>query len=430
MINRYTLPEMKTLWSEETKFATWLEIEILACEAWAQLGKIPPEALAAIKQKAAFSVKRIEELEKDLRHDVIAFTTNIAEHVGPESRFIHMGLTSSDVVDTALASLLAKAGKIIMKSLGELIALLKEEALEHRGTLIVGRTHGIHAEPTVLGLKFLLWHEEMLRNRKRLEAAIESISVGKISGAVGTYAHTGTFVEQYVCDKLGLKPAPVSTQVVQRDRHAEFLSALAILGAGIEKIALEIRGLQRTEIREMEEPFGEKQKGSSAMPHKRNPVVCEQLCGLARLLRSNMLAALENIPLWHERDISHSSIERIILPDTTILAHYMLQKIIWILGELNIYPEAMMENLDKTRGLLFSQKIMLALVEKNLSREQAYAIVQKAAMKTWMEKTALRDNLLSDPGFAACMSPLELDAVMDHQSFLNHIDEIYRHCGL
>jgi len=430
LINRYTLPEMKSLWSEETKFAAWLEIEILACEAWAALGKIPDEALAVIKQKAAFSVERIEELEKDLRHDVIAFTTNLAEHIGPESRYVHIGLTSSDVVDTALAALLARAGGIIKKSLEELIDLLKERAVEHRNTVIVGRTHGIHAEPTVLGLKFLLWREEMLRNKKRLEAAIESIAVGKISGAVGTYAHTGPFLEQYVCEKLGLKPAAISTQVVQRDRHAEFLSALAILGAGIEKIALEIRGLQRTEIREMEEPFGKKQKGSSAMPHKRNPVVCEQLSGLARILRSNMLAALENIPLWHERDISHSSVERIILPDSTTLAHYMLHKITWILREMNIYPEAMLENLERTKGLLFSQRILLALVEKNLSREQAYAIVQKSAMKTWMEKTALKDNLLSDPEFNVYMSSQELDAAMDYRSFLNHIDAIYRHCGL
>jgi len=430
LINRYTLPEMKSLWSEETKFAAWLEIEILACEAWAKLGKIPAEALAIIKQKAAFSVERIEELEKDLRHDVIAFTTNLAEQIGPESRFVHIGLTSSDVVDTALASLLKKAGGIIMNSLDDLIGILRERAVEHRNTVIVGRTHGIHAEPTVLGLKFLLWREEMLRNKKRLEAAMESVGVGKISGAVGTYAHTGPFLEQYVCEKLGLKPAPVSTQVVQRDRHAEFLSALAILGGSIEKIAVEIRGLQRTEIREMEEPFGRKQKGSSAMPHKRNPVVCEQLSGLARILRSNMLAALENIPLWHERDISHSSVERIILPDSTTLAHYMLHKIAWILREMNIYPEAMLENLDKTKGLLFSQRIMLALVEKNLSREQAYAIVQRAAMKTWMEKTALKDNLVSDPEFTAHISPQELDAVMDYRSFLNHIDVIYRHSGL
>jgi adenylosuccinate lyase len=421
---------MKSLWSEETKFATWLEIEILACEAWAKLGKIPAEALAIIKQKAAFSVERIEELEKDLRHDVIAFTTNLAEHIGPESRYVHIGLTSSDVVDTALASLLKKAGGIIMNSLDDLIGILRERAVEHRNTVIVGRTHGIHAEPTVLGLKFLLWREEMLRNKKRLEAAMESVGVGKISGAVGTYAHTGPFLEQYVCEKLGLKPAPVSTQVVQRDRHAEFLSALAILGGSIEKIAVEIRGLQRTEIREMEEPFGRKQKGSSAMPHKRNPVVCEQISGLARILRSNMLAALENIPLWHERDISHSSVERIILPDSTTLAHYMLHKIAWILREMNIYPEAMLENLDKTKGLLFSQRIMLALVEKNLSREQAYAIVQRAAMKTWREKTALKDNLVSDPEFTAHISPQELDAVMDYRSFLNHIDVIYRHSGL
>lgn len=421
---------MKDLWSDETKFATWLEIEILACEAWAELGKVPKDALETIGKKAAFSVARIEELEKDLRHDMIAFTTNLAENIGPDSRFIHMGLTSSDVVDTAQAVLLVRAGKIILESLNELIALLREQALAHRETVMVGRTHGIHAEPIVFGLKFLVWHQEMLRNKRRLESALDAVSVGKISGAVGTYAHTGTFIEKYVCEKLGLKPAPISTQILQRDRHAEFMAALAITGGTIEKIATEIRGLQRTEIREVEEPFGKKQKGSSAMPHKRNPVVCEQLSGLARLLRTNLLAALENMALWHERDISHSSVERIILPDSTILLHYMLNKINRIIRELSVYPGAMVENLDKTRGLIFSQKIMLELLEKDITREEAYAIVQRNAMKTWMEKTFLRDNLVSDPDFVKYMKPEELDRIMDYRSFLKYIDEIYENCGV
>ncbi|MBN1899970.1 adenylosuccinate lyase [Candidatus Sumerlaeota bacterium] len=430
MIPRYTLPVMEKLWSEESKFATWLEIELLACEAWAELGQIPKDALETIRKKAFFSVDRINELENDLRHDVIAFTTNLAENIGPESRFVHKGLTSSDVVDTAQAVLLVRAGKIIMESLKELIGLLREQALDHRKTIMVGRTHGIHAEPIVFGLKFLVWRQEMLRNEKRLASALESVSVGKISGAVGSYAHTGPFIEQYVCGKLGLKPAPVSTQILQRDRHAEFMSALAITGGTIEKIATEIRGLQRTEIREAEEPFGKKQKGSSAMPHKRNPVVCEQLSGMARLLRSNLLAALENMALWHERDISHSSVERIILPDSTILLHYMLNKIIHIIREMSVYPDAMIQNLDKTRGLIFSQKIMLELLEKDITREEAYAIIQRNAMKTWMDKIPLRDNLLSDSDFKKYMKPEELDMIMDYNSFLKYIDDIYENCGI
>ncbi|HOE64608.1 MAG TPA: adenylosuccinate lyase [Candidatus Sumerlaeota bacterium] len=430
MLERYTLPEMKELWSEESKFGAWLEVEILVCEAWAQAGKIPPEALEIIKRKAAFSVERIQELERDLRHDVIAFTASLAENIGPESRFVHMGLTSSDVVDTALSILLVRAGRLILAAINDLIPSLEKRALENRRTVIMGRTHGIHAEPTSLGLKFLLWREEMLRNKKRMEQAIESVRVGKISGAVGTYAHTGLFIEKYVCEKLGLKPSPISTQVLQRDRHAEFLSAIAIIGASIEKIACEVRGLQRTEIREMEEPFGKKQKGSSAMPHKRNPVVCEQLCGLARVLRSNLMSALENIALWHERDISHSSVERIILPDSTSLAHYMLKKIKWVIDGMEIYPDAVAANLEKTQGLLFSQKIMLGLVEKGLTREEAYAIVQRNAMKTWQEKKPLRENLLSDAEFSAVMSASELDALMDFGSFLIYVDEIYKNCGL
>lgn len=430
MIDRYTLPEMKKLWSEQNKFATWLEVEILACEAWAGKGKIPPEALETIREKAAFSVDRIKEIEKDIRHDVIAFTTNLAENIGPDSRYVHMGLTSSDVVDTAQQLRLIRSGHLIMENLDELIRLLEEKAVQYRDTVMVGRTHGIHAEPTVFGLKFLLWREEMLRNRKRLEAAIHTLRVGKISGAVGTFAHTGPFIEEYVCEKLGLAPSPVSTQILQRDRHAEFLAAIAITGATLEKIATEFRNLQRTDIREMEEPFGKKQKGSSAMPHKRNPVVCEQVSGLARILRSNLQAALENIALWHERDISHSSVERVILPDSTSLIHYMLRKMCWILKGFHVYPEAMLLNLEKTRGLLFSQKILLALVEKGLTREDAYAIVQRNAMKTWKDKSPLKQNLLDDPEFTSYISSKELESVMDYTSFLRFVDDIYKRCGI
>jgi adenylosuccinate lyase len=430
MINRYSIQEMKQLWSEETKFATWLEIEILACEAWAEMGKIPREAVNVIRDKAAFTVERIEEIEKDIRHDVIAFLTNLAENIGPESRFVHIGLTSSDICDTAQSVRLLRAGNLIMEKLDALIDILAKRALEHKDTIAVGRTHGIHAEPTSFGLKFLLWHQEMLRNKTRLNAAIDSISYGKISGAVGTYAHTGPFIEKYVCEKLGIKAAPISTQVLQRDRHAEFLSAIAITGATIEKIATEIRGLQRTDIREVEEPFGKKQKGSSAMPHKRNPIVCEQMSGLARILRSNLIAALENIALWHERDISHSSVERIILPDSTTLLHYMLKKITWVIEGMNFYPDAMKENLNKTKGLLFSQKILLHLIDKGISREDSYAIVQRNAMKTWKEKSSLRENLLDDTEFRKYMSESELNEIMDYKSFLGYVDDIYRNCGL
>ncbi len=430
MIDRYSLPEMTQLWSEQEKFATWLEIEILACEAWARKGEIPPGALEIIRHKAAFSVERIEELEKELRHDVIAFLTNLAENIGPDSRFVHMGLTSSDVVDTAQSVRLLRAGKLIMEKLDPLIESLRRRALEHRETVVIGRTHGIHAEPTTLGLKFLLWHQEMLRNKIRLEAAFADVSVGKISGAVGTYAHTGPEIEQYVCEKAGLAPAPVSTQIIQRDRHAHLLSAIAIAGATIEKMTTEIRGLQRTEIREVEEPFGKKQKGSSAMPHKRNPVVSEQLSGLARLLRGYVVAALENVALWHERDISHSSVERVILPDATTLFHYMLSKMTWIVDNMQFYPDAMKSNLEKTRGLLFSQAVMLALVEKGMLREDAYAVVQRCAMATWRDAVPLRDNLLADTGFSEVMTPAELDTVMDYRRFLRYVDDIYRKCGL
>jgi len=430
MIARYSLPEMAALWSEEAKFQSWLDVEIAACEAWAERGRIPAEALAEIKKRAAFSVERIDQIEAEVHHDVVAFTTNLAENIGPSSRYVHMGLTSSDVCDTALSVRMVRAMDLILAKLDALLAVLERQALAHRGTLMVGRTHGIHAEPIVLGLKFLVWLEEMRRNRRRLQEARETARVGKISGAVGTYAHTGPQIERYVCEKLGLKAAHISTQVLQRDRHAEYMAALAIAGATVEKIATEIRNLQRTDVREVEEPFRKGQKGSSAMPHKRNPVGCENLCGLARLLRGNLLAALENVALWHERDISHSSVERVIVPDSTILLHYMLDRLTAILDGLHIYPDAMRANVEKTRGLLFSQRVLLTLVDMGLTREEAYDIVQRAAMKTWAGEGAFRENLLSDADGAKHLAPEKLDAIMDYRIFLIYVDEIYKQCGL
>jgi adenylosuccinate lyase len=430
MIERYTLPEMTELWSEEAKFGAWLEVEILACEAWAEKGAISPEDLATIKEKAAFSVARIDEIEGTVHHDVIAFTTSLAENIGPASRFVHMGLTSSDVVDTALSLRMVRALDLILVKLDTLIETLKNRAIEHKHTAMIGRTHGIHAEPTTLGLKFLNWHMEMKRNRRRLEAARETIAVGKISGAVGTYAHTGPFIERYVCEKLGLKPAPVSTQVLQRDRHAEFMAAVALTGATIEKMATELRNLQRTDLGEMEEPFRKGQKGSSAMPHKRNPVSCEQLTGLARVLRGNMLVAYENVALWHERDISHSSTERMVVPDASALLHYMLHQANRVFGGAVPNVANMQANIMKTKGLIFSQRILLALVDKGMSREDAYQVVQRNAMKTWGEGRPLAENLLEDPDFQKRMNAEALDELMDAKSYLKYLDEIYQQCGV
>ncbi|MFH0793044.1 MAG: adenylosuccinate lyase [bacterium] len=428
MIPRYSRPEMSSLWTEEAKFGSWLEVELLACEAWARKGKIPKRSLATIKRKAGFNVRRIEKLEKTLRHDVIAFLTCVGERVGPDSRYIHLGLTSSDVVDTAQNLRLVRAGRILQRDVEALISLLAKLARKHRLTVMIGRTHGVHAEPITLGLKFLLWREDFVRARARLAAAIEEVRVGKLSGAVGTYAHAGPEIEIHVCRKLGLKPDPISTQVVQRDRHAAFVQALALVGAAVEKIATEIRHLQRTEVYELEEPFGKGQKGSSAMPHKRNPVVCEQLSGLARVLRANALAALENVALWHERDISHSSVERVILPDSTILLDYMLDRLRWVLEGITVKKDRLKRNLELTGGLLFSQKILLALIERGLSREDAYAIVQRNAMKCWETGRPLRELLLEDDDFYAMMNEADLAALMDYQSFLGHVDKIFERC--
>ena len=430
MIERYTLPEMAELWSEQKKFEVWLEVEILACEAWAEMGRIPPEAMAQIRERAGFSLERILEIERTVHHDVIAFTTALAEKIGDASRFVHMGLTSSDVVDTAQAVRMVRGLDLVLAKLDAMVEVLARRALELKEVAVIGRTHGIHAEPTSLGLRFLLWRQEMLRNRRRLEAARETIAVGKISGAVGTYAHTGPGIERYVCARLGLAPAPVSTQVLQRDRHAEVMAALAILGATMEKIATEIRNLQRTDIYELEEPFAKGQKGSSAMPHKRNPIGCENITGLARVLRGNLLAALENVALWHERDISHSGAERIIIPDSMTLAHYMLDRLTRILDGAQPKPDRIAENLGRTAGLIHSQRVLLALIETGMLREEAYDAVQRAAMACWADRRPLIEHLSADERVTKRLSRADLERLMDPAAYLTHVDEIYRQCGL
>lgn len=430
MIARYTRPEMGKIWSDENKFRTWLEVEIAACEAQAELGKIPPEALETIKRKANFDVERVLEIEETVKHDVIAFLTNVAECVGPESRFIHLGMTSSDLLDTSLALLLRQAAAILHADLEALRNVLARRAVEFKTTPCVGRSHGVHAEPTTFGLKLALWYDELGRDLRRLESATQSISVGKMSGAVGTFAHLDPRVEELVCEKLGLQPAPVSTQIVQRDRHAEFLSALALIAASLETFATEIRNLQRSEILEVEEPFGRGQKGSSAMPHKRNPITCERIAGLARVVRGNAMAALENVALWGERDITHSSVERIILPDSTIAVDYMLHQFTRIVDELVVHPENMTRNLHTTRGLVFSQSVLLALVEKGLTREEAYGLVQSRAMQVWNGGETFKEAVLSDRRIRDVLSEDEIEACFDLQKHLRHMDTIFRRIGL
>lgn len=425
MIERYTLPEMGKIWEPEHRFESWLKVEIFACEAWANLGHIPKEALEQIKKKARFNIARINELEAIVKHDVIAFVSAVAENVGDGSQYLHMGLTSSDVLDTSLAMLLLEAADILLKDLENLLSAIKERAYQYKFTAMIGRSHGIHAEPITFGLKMALWYAEMQRNVSRLQQARRSIAVGKISGAVGTFANVPPEVEEYVCQKAGLRPAAISTQILQRDRHAEFFTTLAIIGSSLEKMATEIRHLQRTEVLEAEEIFTSGQKGSSAMPHKRNPVVSEQLCGLARLLRGNALASLENVSLWHERDISHSSVERIIAPDSTILLDYMLNKLTTLVKKLLIYPERMEKNLNLTQGLIFSQRVLLCLVEKGMSRENAYGLVQKNAMRTWQGEGAFYDLLNRDPEITACLSQEELVACFDLNYHLKHIDTLF-----
>lgn len=427
MIERYTLPEMGKIWSEQFKLETWLKVELLACEARTKLGFIPKNEFEEIKSKANFDLKRVQEIEETTKHDVIAFLTNVAEYVGPASRHIHYGMTSSDVLDTALAYQIKTAGELILKDLNSLKDVLRKRAIEHKKTICVGRSHGIHAEVYSMGLKFALWFEETKRNIERLEAAIKSVACGKISGAVGTFDHLPPQVEEYVCEKLELTPEPVATQVVQRDRHAQFLTTLAIIGSSLEKIAIEIRHLQRTEVLEAEEYFSKGQKGSSAMPHKRNPIISERITGIARILRSNSIAALENVALWHERDISHSSVERVILPDSCIALDYALNLMIKLIDNLIIYPENMINNLNLTRGLIFSQKVLLKLTEKGMTREDAYKIVQENSMKVWQNKNLnLKDELLKSADINSYLSKDEIDEIFNINKMLPNLDFIFQ----
>jgi adenylosuccinate lyase len=428
MIERYSRPEMKRVWSDENKFNKWLDVEIAVCDAWAEQGAIPRNAIVKIKL-AKCNLKRMEEILEETRHDMTAFLGAVAESLGEESRFLHLGLTSSDVMDTATSLQMVEAINIVMQDVKDLTAVLAQRAIEHKYTVMTGRTHGVHAEPTTFGLKLALWVEEMRRNLHRLAEARKVISVGKISGAVGTYATVPPQVELRACYKLGLEPAPISNQVLQRDRHAQFITTLAIIAGSLEKFATEIRGLQKTEVREVEEPFGEGQTGSSAMPHKRNPELTERICGLARLIRGFAVTSLENIALWHERDISHSSNERIVLPDACLALDYILSLFTAVMKKLQVYPSRMKRNLALTRGLVFSQRVMLALIEKGLSRQKAYEIVQRNAMKTWKGHNFL--NLLkADKELGEALPARELEALFDYQYYLQHVDEIFQRLGL
>ena len=425
MIPRYTRPAMGAIWSEENRYKQWLEVELVAAEVLAEQGQIPAEAAQALRQKARFDVNRIAVIEAEVKHDVVAFTTAVAENLGPESRYLHYGLTSNDVVDTAQALLLREASRVILDDLRRLGEVLKKRAHEFKDTVMVGRTHGVHAEPITFGLKLANWYSENRRNLARMERAAEDMGVGKISGAVGTFAHTGPEVESEICRRLGLHAAPISSQVIQRDRHAYYVATLAVIAASLEKIALEIRGLQRTEVREAEEYFSGGQKGSSAMPHKRNPVTCEQICGLARLVRANAQAAFENVALWHERDISHSSVERVILPDSTILADYLLEGTRRLVEQLLVYPDRMRRNLELTRGLVFSGQLLLDLAAKGVLREQAYLWVQRNAMKAWEDGSDFRALVAADADITRTLAPQELNAAFDLRRQLRHVDAIF-----
>ena len=425
MIDRYTLPEMGALWTEHSKFQKWLEVEIAVCEVHAEMGTIPTDALDQIKSRAAFSVDHINEIEKTTNHDVIAFTTNLAENVGEAARFIHYGLTSSDVVDTANALLLRDACDILLKKIDAFLEVLKQRAFEFKDTPQIGRTHGIHAEPTSFGLTFALWYAEVRRNRKRLKRARKAVSVGKISGAVGAFAHLDPEVEEKVCQRLGLKAAKVSTQIIQRDRYAEYLCTLAIIASTLDKIALNVRHWQRTEVGEAQERFSAGQKGSSAMPHKRNPIISERICGLARVVRANSVVGLENVALWHERDISHSSAERVVLPDSSIALDYILNKATSLISGLVVYPERMLENLNATRGLVFSGQLLLALTRKGVSRETAYEWVQRNAMKVWDEKLNFQELVTEDTDIAEHLSADEINSAFSTDTYLRNVDAIF-----
>lgn len=430
MIPRYTRPQMGNIFTDNNRYSIWLEIELLACEAQAELGAIPYDAVKVIREKAQFNIDRINEIELEVKHDIIAFLTSVGEFVGPEARFIHLGMTSSDVVDTALSVQMKQAGELLLKDLVELRDVLARRAKEFKMTVMIGRSHGIHAEPTTFGLKLALWFDETRRNIVRLKNAIDTISVGQISGVVGTFAHLSPEVEEYVCSKLALKPALVSTQVIQRDRHAEFLTTIAVIGSSLDKFATEIRHLQRTEVLEAEEYFSAGQKGSSAMPHKRNPITSEQISGLARILRGNAQAALENVALWHERDISHSSVERVIVPDSCILLDHMLSKFTNIIDKLLVYPENMQKNLDITHGLIYSQPVLLALTKKGMKREDAYRIVQRNAMDVWKSKKSFKETLKADAEVSAVLNDADLDEAFDPEKSLNNVDHIFKRVGL
>ena len=426
MIPRYTRPEMGAIWSDENKFQKWLDVEIATAEAEAEAGLIPRSAASAIRRKGRVDVQRVLEIEKEVKHDVIAFTTNVAEHVGREARYLHFGLTSNDVVDTAQGLLIKDASRLLLEDLDHLAAVLKKRAHEFKHTPMVGRTHGIHAEPITFGVKIAIWHAECRRNRERLAYAAEQMRVGKTSGAVGIYSHLSPAIEKKILAKLGLKPSPAESQVIQRDRHAFYVATLAVIAASLEKIALEVRGLQRTEVREAEEFFSAGQKGSSAMPHKRNPVTAEQICGLARVVRANAQAAFENVALWHERDISHSSVERVILPDSTILLDYMLNKTASLVEKMFVYPDRMQENLDLLKGLVFSGQLLLDLTDKGVAREVAYRWVQRNAMQVWETREDFKSLVQRDPEISSRLSAKEIAAVFNTKRYLKHVNQIFR----
>jgi adenylosuccinate lyase len=426
MISRYTRPQMGRIWETKNKFAKWLDVEIAACEAMAEEGLVPKKAVKNIKKKARFDVDRILEIEEKTKHDVIAFLTNVAEYVGPDSRFIHMGLTSSDILDTSFAMLLKEAMALIIEDVKGFMTVIKERAFEHKNTVMIGRSHGIHAEPITFGLKLAVWYAEVKRNLKRLEAALDTISYGKLSGSVGTFANVSPEVEACACKKLGLKPAEISTQILQRDRHAEYFAALAIMAGTMEKIAVEIRHLQRTEVLEAEEPFEKGQKGSSSMPHKKNPIGCENIAGLARLVRSNAIAAMENMALWHERDISHSSVERVIGPDSTILIDYMLHRLSRIVKHLVVYPDHMTENLNKMKGLIYSQQVLLKLADLGLGRQEAYEMVQRNALKVWDTGREFQSLLLEDKEIGKHLSKKDIAEIFSLEYHLKHVDDIFQ----
>ncbi len=426
MIERYSLEPMKSMWGEKKKYDSWLEVELAVCEARKELGLLDSDVLQLIKNKAAFSIDRINEIEKTTRHDVLAFTTSVGENLGEYSGYFHQGLTSSDILDTSLSMILKEASRIIIKDIENVIQKIKELAYNHKDTLMIGRTHGVHAEPLTLGFKLTLWYSEMLRNLTRMRQAAEEVSYGKISGAVGTFAHIDPRIEEIVCKKLGLNPADISSQIIQRDRHAHFLSVMAIIASSLEKYATEIRSLQRTEILELEEGFAPGQKGSSAMPHKKNPILCERICGLSRVLRGYATSSLENNNLWHERDISNSSVERILLPDSTILLDYMLQKFYFVLENLKVNTNNMKRNLDLTKGLVFSQRVMLELTQKGLAREKAYQLVQDAAMDSWKNNTSFKDLILGQQEIKKYLTEDEIDSCFDYNYFIRNIDFIYQ----